>query len=169
MKRVVPIVLAGGLVIGLGGCGAVQDLGAALGVKAQDNELMAVRNPPLTIPPDYNLLPPQAGSERARSRVTSRKGKVTVLGSRARGQASARSAGESALLRKAGLRPGVDTGVRQRVDQETEQRTKSERSFADKLLKWREKGESDKKDGDSKTRRDRGADKPVIKRKGEIF
>lgn len=169
MKRIVQIALAGGLAIGLAGCGAVEDIGATLGVKAKDNELASVRNPPLTIPPDYNLRPPQAGARQSGSRKTSRTGKMTVLGSRARGAAGARSAGESALLRKAGLGPGIDTGVRQRVDQETEQRTKSERNFVDRVLKWREKGESDKKGGDSKARRIRGAEKPVIKRKGEIF
>ncbi|MDJ0948036.1 MAG: DUF3035 domain-containing protein [Alphaproteobacteria bacterium] len=129
----------------LGGCADLRPLGEAVGVvPSQEQEQYNVNNARLSLPPDFNLRPPQAGSGVAQARAATSRGQTAVFGDKRRTTArtreirqATRSDGESALLRKAAGNQRVDSAVRDTVDQETTGAAESERQFTDKLLKWR--------------------------------
>ncbi len=169
MKRL-PLATAAAMAVALGGCSGL-DVGSLLGVDASQQELSAVKNPPLSVPPDYDLRPPHGGGSRAAASQATRRGRQMITGLTAGSLVlKKRSAGEAALLRLAGMRAGIDSGIRDDVDRETENRNEAEEQFVDKLLKWKEDGGPDgaKKD-DGLLPKLGGDDKPVIKRRGQIF
>ncbi len=166
-----------GLSVSLGGCGAAEDIGTLFGVSGGEQEQTALRNPPLTIPPNYDLRPPAGGAARSRQTRTALRARQSLLGApAAAAKTGGPSLGEIALLRQAGLRSGIDSGVRREVDRETKTLVDGERTFVDKLLKWRETGTAaparagDKKGSNGESGRPvRDRNRPVIRRKGEIF
>ena len=158
------------LVLALGGCGSAQDVVNML-APAPKEELAAVKNPPLTVPPDYDLRPPHGGGAAKGSEQAKRRGRQMITGLASGSKVlENRSAGESELLRLAGLRPGVNSAVRAEIDRESKGENVAEQSFVEKLLKWKEGGGPDgevKKTGFLPTLG--GDTKPVIKKRGEIF
>jgi hypothetical protein len=95
----------------------------------------------LTVPPDFNLRPPQPGQPRpqegpARNQAASvLAGRQGVVVGTAAPTGAANSPGEAALLAAAG--PTAPANVRARIDDETTLLDETSRSFTDRLLFWR--------------------------------
>jgi hypothetical protein len=105
------------------------------------DEFQVSSRAPLTVPPDFNLRPPQPGQprpqegptrEQAAAVLAGRQG--VVVGSSAPPGAT-NSPGEAALLAAAG--PAPPENVRARIDDETTLLDQTSRSFTDRLLFWR--------------------------------
>ncbi len=165
---IIPVLVVLGLAVG--GCGSAQDVVNLLTSPPQQ-ELAAVKNPPLTVPPDYNLRPPSGGGVRKGSEQAKRRGRQMVTGLSSGSKVlKDRSAGEAALLRLAGLRPGVDSSIRAEVDRESKGENAAEQTFVEKLLKWKEGGGPDGEVKKSSFLPTFGGDtRPVIKKRGEVF
>lgn len=151
----------------LGGCNAAESMNSMFGTGPQSPQQFATGGNQLALPPDYDLRPPHGGGERAQANATRVQGQQIITGgSRSGGvvrAAAGQSQGEAALLREAGVRPGVDDSIRREVDAETQANTEGGEKFTDKLLTWRENEEA------AEEREDDRLGKPVIKKKGEIF
>ncbi len=119
------------------GCSDVRD---ALGLGRMSPDAFAVvERPPLSVPPDFTLRPPQPGVPRPQE-VSPRDMAERALrgdegaGPAAGGATQARlSPGEQALLTKAKA-TNVDPNVRRLVTQETESEGSADRSVVDALL-----------------------------------
>ena len=136
------------LVMGLSGC---SDTRKALGIdKAPPDEFSVVSGAPLTMPPDFNLRPPRSPSDKPPSETAAQAGRQTVFratdAKTPAAVASAKvgtngvplSAGEQALIAKAGA-GGADPSIRQQVDKDTAQlNADNTGGFVDSLLFWRE-------------------------------
>src|SRR5215470_20192253 len=116
-----PVVAAVGLATTLGGC---TDFRRALGYeKSIPDEFAVVSRAPLAIPPDYSLRPPQPGAAPSQEAAAQDRAKDAIF--RAGPQqaslppaATERSAGECALLQKAGA-PKADPDIRAHVSDDT--------------------------------------------------
>jgi len=173
----IALAVLGMAALGLSGCGAVQDIGSLINGQ-QDQELADIKNPPLAVPPDYDLRPPHGGGNRLRTEQAERRGRQMLTGVSAGAVPPAgRSAGEDALLRLAGFRAGINSSVRRDVDQETETRSKTEQQFVDKLLKWKEDSAPPDDQANAEEAKSSGGisdiiggtTKPTIRRRGEVF
>lgn len=136
------------LVMGLSGC---SDTRKALGIdKAPPDEFSVVSGAPLTMPPDFNLRPPRSPSDKPPSETAAQAGRQTVFRADSKGPAKSApgsivgstgaplSAGEQALIAKAGA-GGADPSIRQQVDKDTTQlNADNSGGFVDSLLFWRE-------------------------------
>jgi len=137
------------LAMGLSGC---SDTRKALGIdKAPPDEFAVVAGSPLTMPPDFNLRPPRSPSDKPPSETAAQAGRQTVFrmtdtkpspavlaAAASAGTNGPLSAGEQALIVKAGA-GAVDPSIRQQVDKETAQlNADNGDSFVDSLLFWRE-------------------------------
>lgn len=170
MKYGGKLVLAS-LALALGGCGGLQDISQLLKVDTKSEELAAVRNAPLAIPPDYTLRPPRGGESRKGGDQAQQRGRQMLTGTPSGTVVlKDRSAGENELLRLAGLRPGVDARIRAEVDRAGKQQVEAEQVFVDKLLKWKEDGgpEGAEAEDEGFLPKLGGDTRPVIKRKGEF-
>lgn len=158
------------LALALGGCGSAQDIVNMLTPVAEP-ELAAVKNPPLTVPPNYDLRPPRGGGVREGGEDARRRGRQMLTGLSSGSKVlTNRSAGETELLRLAGLRPGVDSTVRAEVDRQDTGGDQAEQTFVEKLLKWKEGGGPDGEVKKSSFLPTFGGDtRPVIKKRGEVF
>lgn len=171
--------------VAVGGCAGAKSLGEAVGIIPETNEdALSVANAPLSLPPDYNLRPPQPGSGKATARAATVRGRQAVFGDKravaepATITEGARSPGENALLRRASGNQAVESNIRGIVDQETQSTGEAEKAFSDKLLKWRnaprpagpaQANAEEESDGQTQTRPVDDDNVPVIKKKGEIF
>jgi hypothetical protein len=124
---------------GLGGC---TDLKRALGMeKVVPDEFAVTPNAPLAMPPDYTLRPPRPGAAPTQEVPTTQQAKQTIFRASDQ-QATAlqpddqRSAGETALLRQAGV-ANVPSNIRDTVNAEAAQPPPSDPGLVDKLLFWR--------------------------------
>jgi hypothetical protein len=114
-----------GAALALGGCssGAPQPLGMTQG---SPDDRMAVAHAPLTVPPDYNVRPPEPGAASPQGGTAAGQaqmplsadngGTASATGDTASGQAQ--SPGEVALLQNAGA-AGIDPGIRDQIDTES--------------------------------------------------
>lgn len=140
-----PVLAAVGLAMTLGGC---TDVRRALGMeKVIPDEFAVVSRAPLAIPPDYSLRPPQPGAAPSQEVPAQDRAKEAVF--RAGQQqaslppaATERSAGEGALLQKAGA-PNADPAIREHVRDDVALSPQNQRGFVDKLLFWRSSGPPD--------------------------
>ena len=145
------------LLSGLGGCGQTAGIKQALGLaKTAPDEFHVMARAPLSLPPDFNLRPPQPGAPRPQEDAPRQQAQTAVFGSSgesaggalasgaetslAAGGAIAAetgggSPGEAALLERAGA-VGVDPTIRQLVDRETAQQLESDTQFIDRLIFW---------------------------------
>jgi hypothetical protein len=122
----------------LGACGG--DISRTFGLtRDPPDEFQVTTRAPLTVPPDFNLRPPQPGQPRPQERST-REQAAAVLAGRpgiAVGSAlpnSPVSPGESALLAAAGPAPPPD--LRSRIDEETSLIDSGSRSLTERILFW---------------------------------
>jgi hypothetical protein len=134
------------LAAGTGGCSEAQK---ALGLsKNPPDEFQVVARAPLSLPPNYNLRPPEPGAPRpqegtprdqARNAVFGPSGTQGATGNALGdpgGVAPDATTGEQALLQSAGA-VGIDPKIRQEVNQETSQQIAQSSEFVDRLIFWR--------------------------------
>jgi hypothetical protein len=124
----------------LAGCG--NETKRELGLIADPpDEFRVVARAPLTVPPNYNLRPPQPGARRPNEASPRDQAQAAILTSGqsrpALAAAPGMSLGETALLQAAGA-DKADPSVRLLVDRETAQIAEDERSFLDFLIFWRD-------------------------------
>jgi len=142
-----------------GGCeGVKQQLGLT---KQSPDEFRVVSRAPLSIPPEFNLRPPEPGQVRPQEGTTQEQARVAVFKApSAQGPSldevipdDGRSVGERALLRQAGA-DQADGDIRQTVNRETSQINEESQSFIDTLVFWRESAPSGTiVDADAESRR----------------
>src|SRR5262245_7811626 len=135
--------------LSLSGCG--NQIRQALGMtKHSPDEFLTVAHAPLTLPPDYNLRPPQPGAPRAQEGTASQQAQTalyansgdsggtafTTGGTFDAATGPAQSTGEMALLQNAGA-AGIDPGIRQQIDAETAAQIERDKSLIERLVFWR--------------------------------
>jgi Protein of unknown function (DUF3035) len=138
--------VAAGALLALSGCG--DQVRQALGMTKQSpDEFMTVAHAPLTMPPDYNLRPPEPGAPRPQEGTASEQAQ-TALYANSGGTAlstgssfggsneAAQSAGEVALLQNAGA-AGIDPGIRAQIDTETAAQVERDQTLISRLVFWR--------------------------------
>jgi Protein of unknown function (DUF3035) len=113
----------------LGGCGT---FGSG---KNQPDEFKVLTMAPLVVPPEYNLLPPRPGELGIEDLRASEAARQAILGT-ARSNSKA-SAGERALVQSS-TRGVVDSSIRTKLDAESGNLTVKSKSFADRILFWRD-------------------------------
>lgn len=122
----------------LGACSDIRQL-AGVDKKAPD-EFSVLRRAPLSVPPNFDLRPPQPGERAVPEIDPSKQAQVAVFG-RDRQQMPARevagSAGEEALLRALRIE-SVDPDIRQKVDRESAVLAVDQRNFVEQLMFWRD-------------------------------
>ncbi|MFI4999242.1 MAG: DUF3035 domain-containing protein [Reyranellales bacterium] len=132
--------------LGLGGCGAFENLGG--GKKVSPDEFKIVSHSPLTMPPNAELRPPRPGEPRPQETSPADQAKEAlspVLANRTQprgaggaGPPVAGDASEQALVAKAG-QGGIDPNIRSRVNQDTRRIADDDKSFIDSLIFWQDK------------------------------
>lgn len=116
----------------LGGCDTVRDtFGTA---RQAPNEFEVVTRAPLTVPPDFQLRPPEPGAPRPQEQRP-RDAAQTALTGAAPAPVAGRSAGETALLRAAKAE-NADSSIRQVINTEYTQLAEKDESFVDRLIFW---------------------------------
>lgn len=127
------------LVATLSACSGVGD---ALGLgKTAPDEFAVMRSAPLTLPPDYQLRPPQPGAPRPNETSLREQAETVLLNDAGARTASETEAapvtrGEAALIEQAGASE-VDPAIRQIVDREFSTYASENNEFVDELLFWR--------------------------------
>jgi len=166
------IAVAVALGLALAGCDSAT-MGDLLGSSGPDeSEFDTVKRPPLSIPPDFSLRPPQPGTGAQPDAGATFYARQAVFGAKKSPNAvtsnDGRSSGTTALLRKAGVTV-KDPGVRKTVDQETDELRQRETKFVDSIISHGEDGaETDAEDdSDGFLGVFGGKPKPVIEKKEE--
>jgi len=139
------LVIAAALMIG--GC---SDAGRIFGFeRSGPDEFTVVRHQPLSMPPDATLRPPQQGTSRTTRDLSSNEARESLLTSTPEGaepvpgvavpqypELAGQSQGEAALVQRAAAYYGVESGIRQIVDEESRRIALEQDSFVQKLLFW---------------------------------
>ena len=130
-----------GAVVGLGLLLAAATLSAcdAFGLgKSAPDEFAVLRSPPLVVPPDYKLRPPEPGAPRPNETSVREQAESVLLQDSGAAPAGGTAAtrGESALIAQAGA-SDVAPDIRQIVDREFSGYASEDDSFIDSLLFWR--------------------------------
>jgi len=137
--------VAVGAVLALSGCGG--QVRQALGMtKHSPDEFVVVAHAPLTLPPDYNLRPPEPGAPRPQEGTAAEQAQTALYANNggtapATGNApaasneAAQSAGEVALLQNAGA-AGIDPGIRAQIDTETAAQVERDQTLIERLVFW---------------------------------
>ena len=117
---------------GLAGCQSTQK---SLGMsKVTPDEFRVVTKAPLVVPPDYALRPPAPGEPRPQELQPESAARNALLGQR---DAERRSDGEKLLVAKAGAEK-ADPLIRYVVDDEFGDIAHKEKSFADRVMFWKQ-------------------------------
>lgn len=111
----------------------------ASGAPATPNEFKVVTKAPLTVPPEYNLRPPQAGSSLPAEVNPELAGISTAFGTSLGSDASD---SERALVKAAGAQ-ATNPVIRAQVDYEETKTLRKSKSAVDKVLFWRNTGDAD--------------------------
>lgn len=138
MKRYLAKLTALSLVIamaaGLGACDSVKR--AMSGGKKAPDEFAVYKRPPLSLPPDYALRPPEPGREQLETYSPRDQARAAVLRRPVQKQALvAATPGLTALMNKTGATE-ADPTIRQTIDQETLALSEEDRRLIDKLIFW---------------------------------
>lgn len=123
------------IVVLLCGCSA-SSLSRTFGLtRDSPDEFTVVTRAPLSMPPDFNLRPPEPGAPRPQEQSDRSLAESALVPESALGGTPAgMTAGQAALVRDAGGAAPAD--IRQRVDQEARLNA-SDDGFIDRLLYWR--------------------------------
>ncbi|MGE0735748.1 MAG: DUF3035 domain-containing protein [Alphaproteobacteria bacterium] len=166
------LLACGGIGLLLGGCGGLSDLSSIVSgtSKNVDDIDLAVKNAPLTLPPDYSLRPPPEGTGRTQSVQATRQAR-TVLTSNPTPtgiKEGERSPGEQLLLRNAGKKRDITQDVVKRtIDVEEKNEKDTEKTFVDKVMNYNDKApETTQGNTDTKSA---VTTKPTIKKKDSLF
>lgn len=129
-----PLVLSGGLLL-LTGCDT-GNLARTFGLtRNSPDEYTVTTRAPLSMPPQYNLRPPEPGAPRPQEQTERQQAEQALAPALALGAqpAGSVSPGQAALVQETG--PAASSDVRHRVDQEAH--SDADNGFVDKLLYWR--------------------------------
>lgn len=129
-----PLLLAGSLSL-LAGCDS-NKLTRTFGLtRDAPDEYTVTTRAPLSMPPEYNLRPPQPGAARPQEQSERQQAEEDLVPQLALSapQGSA-SPGQTALVQEAG--PAAPSDIRRRIDQDARYDVNDD-SFVDKLLYWR--------------------------------
>lgn len=142
------------LVVGVGlAVSACSNPRKALGLdKSAPDEFAVVERAPLSLPPNYDLRPPEPGKDRPQEKNPTEQARAAVLGTAVgasssgfsvgglggSSQTAASTPGEQALLKAAGADQATPD-IRQIVNRESSALAVEDDSFTDKLVFWREK------------------------------
>ena len=137
MKRAIYVLLPiAAFGLGLSGCQATKQ---ALGLgKFPPNEFDVVTHPPLAMPPNDDLVPPDPGAPRPQEQSATQLAEAAVVGSVGVDPAAtdAGSPGEQAFLQTAGA-SNADPKIRQIVDKEADAESQAVKdSLYNKLIFW---------------------------------
>ena len=106
---------------------------------APPDEFTVVSQPPLSLPPDFNLRPPRPGAARPQDVGTTQAAAATVFGVTQAPSAgrvkNAASAGEAAFLAQAGA-GNAQPNVRAALDAETRNLIAADKRWTDRLIFW---------------------------------
>lgn len=103
--------------------------------KVAPDEFNVVARAPLSLPPEYQLRPPEPGAARPQEAEIRDQAKTLVTGKSGMG-AKGRSSGEVALLTQAGADQS-DPNIRGMVNRELAALAEADRSVVDRLVFWR--------------------------------
>ncbi len=121
--------------VGVVGCGGP---GNRIGFgKSPPDEFSVVRKPPLTLPPDYSLRPPEPGALGVREEPISVQAQNEVFGNTDDLNLGPNTDGEYALLRKADAL-NVNPDMKKLIDEEFTIYAQENESFFKTLLFWQE-------------------------------
>lgn len=129
-------------VLALGACSGVRE---QLGLnKSSPDEFKVVSRAPLSIPPEFNLRPPQPGQARPQEGTVQQQARTAVFRATDNKGPSldevipddGRSVGERSLLRAAGV-DRADKDIRRLVETESRQINEESESFINSLVFWR--------------------------------
>lgn len=132
------LLIIAGLTLAVSACGGFRE---NLGLTKQSpDEFRVVSRAPLTLPPDYNLRPPEPGAPRPQVGSASQQAERAVFANSQNAavqqQASSpRTAGEQALLSAVGA-DQANPDIRLIVDRETRQINAESERFVDVLVFW---------------------------------
>ena len=122
----------------VGGCGGP---GNTIGFgRTPPDEFAVVRKPPLTLPPDYSLRPPEPGALGLQEEPISVQAQKEVFGTVNDPKIDSNSAGEYALLREADAL-NVNPDMKKLIDEEFTIYAQESESFFEELLFWQDKNE----------------------------
>jgi len=174
----------------LAGCGQVKSA-LGVGTKKSPDEMQVLARPPLVMPPDFNLRPPEPGAPETREEPVRDQAARILTGNAGRerndlSRSDNLSQGEQAFLQKAGA-DRADPEIRQVLAEENPRYAEGDGSFIDTLMFWRDGGTEDGnavvdaareaerlQRAAAEGRRVDGSEVPIIERKsdsglGEIF
>jgi len=135
-KKMTVIGLSAVLMLILSGCEGIKETLGFGGAKAPD-EFMVTTHPPLTLPPDFALVPPVAGAPNRNSGTPANQAEAALTnGNPANRNNQPASAGEANLIAKTGI-GNVPSDIRRLVEQETASFNRSNRSLLGKLFSSR--------------------------------
>ena len=120
--------------VSLGGCDSVKR--AISGDKKAPDEFAVYKRPPLSLPPDYALRPPEPGREQLETFSPRDQARAAVLRRPVQSQPIGTSTpGLVALMEKTGAAE-ADPAIRKIVDEETLALSEEDRRLIDKLIFW---------------------------------
>lgn len=131
------LLMIAGLALALSACGGFRE---NLGLTKQSpDEFRVVSRAPLTLPPDYNLRPPEPGAPRPQVGTAAQQAERAVFANSqnaaAQTSTGARTAGEQALLAATGATE-ANPEIRLIVNRETKQINEEADYFVDRLVFW---------------------------------
>jgi len=127
--------LAAVALLALAGCsGFKEQLGLT---KQSPDEFRVVSRAPLSLPPDYNLVPPAPGAPRPQEGTPTDQARTAVFGGDPGAQPLGTGASDQAFLDAAGAQ-NADPSIRQVVDAETRQYNEESSDFIEALIFWRD-------------------------------
>lgn len=131
--RIVPLIAAAAALLSATACssGVRQALGAE---KTVPDEFRVVTIAPLSVPPEYNLRPPEPGGLRPEDIFTDQQARRALFG-----DINATTATDAEILLAARAGAGnANPNVRALIDGETAQVVRKDESFSDRILFWRD-------------------------------
>lgn len=122
------------LVVGALALSACSNASRTLGLDpAPPDEFTVVSKAPLTIPPDFNLRPPQPGAARPQEQNPTTRAQAALVGDAQAGVGTPATPGEAALLQVARAQD-ANPDIRQVLNTETTQLAERDGGFVDRLL-----------------------------------
>jgi len=125
------------------GTGACSNIRQQIGLDKQvPDEFRIVSRPPLSVPPDFSLRPPQPGAPRPQEQAVVDRARQTVFRAQPSAATPTRelpagaSSGETALLQQAGA-DHADPNIRTTLEREGIGAEQPERTLVDRLAFWR--------------------------------
>lgn len=140
-RQALATLLVAGLLPVLAGCQGVQE---QLGLtRTPPDEFAVYARAPLSVPPDFALLPPAPGAPRPQEATPSQQAQTALFSnsggytfsSELQPTGPSQSVGEQAFLQSAGA-TGIDPSIRSVVDTETQTLAEQDEQFIDNLVFW---------------------------------